>query len=124
VVRLDYEWDAQQRLQYATGLDFNRAVGVAAGGAVRNAEVRWQFSGSPVTLHRVQMDRDLYYRAAELEEGRQPDLRGPAFGTHPANLAVLGEDHFYMLGDNSQASLDSRLWGYPHPIVAEQVDKA
>ncbi|MHC4970192.1 MAG: hypothetical protein ACYTF4_16480 [Planctomycetota bacterium] len=27
-----------------------------------------------------------------------------------------------MLGDNSPASSDSRLWGNPHPFVTEQID--
>ena len=45
-------------------------------------------------------------------------------GTHPSKPAALNGDQFFMLGDNSQASLDSRLWGNPHPLVAEQVDPA
>lgn len=125
VVRLEYEWSPEERIEYATGLEDRRALLAASNGAVEESQVRWHFSGSPVTLHRVRVDRDLYYRAATLEENQQrnePTIRGPAFGTHPDNLAVLGPDQFYMLGDNSQASLDSRLWGSPHPLVAAQVD--
>ena len=29
-----------------------------------------------------------------------------------------------MLGDNSPASSDSRLWGSPHPLMAAQIDKS
>ena len=29
-----------------------------------------------------------------------------------------------MLGDNSPASSDSRLWGSPHPLVKRQIDDA
>ncbi len=125
VVRLDYEWTPQQRIESATGMEDRRAQVAARNGAVEESQVRWHFVGSPVTLHRVSIDRDLYYRAATLEENQQrnePTIRGEAFGTHPDNLAVLGDDQFYMLGDNSQASLDSRLWGSPHPFVAAQVD--
>ena len=50
------------------------------------------------------------------------DARG--FATHPAKPAVLGADHFFMLGDNSARSLDGRLWGSPHPLVVEQIDPA
>ena len=46
----------------------------------------------------------------------------PGFGTHPDKPAVLGPDHYFMLGDNSPASSDSRLWGSPHPYVAVQID--
>ena len=48
----------------------------------------------------------------------------PGFGSHPDKPAVLGPDQFYMLGDNSQASQDSRLWGNPAALVAEQIDKS
>ncbi len=46
------------------------------------------------------------------------------YGTHPDKPAVLGPDHYFMLGDNSPASSDSRLWGSPHPYVVEQIDAA
>ena len=35
---------------------------------------------------------------------------------------MLGPDQFFMLGDNSPASSDSRLWGNAHPYVVEQID--
>jgi signal peptidase I len=125
IVRLDYDWTPRQRVNYATGLDGRRAMLAASNGSVEEVQLRWHFSGSPVTLHRVQVDRDLHYRAATLEEAQQrnePIIRGQAFGTHPEQLAEMGPDQFYMLGDNSQASLDSRLWGSPHPLVATQID--
>jgi hypothetical protein len=28
-----------------------------------------------------------------------------------------------MCGDNSQMSLDSRLWGRPHPLVFQEIDR-
>ena len=46
------------------------------------------------------------------------------FGTHPDKPARLGPDHYFMLGDNSPASSDSRLWGMPHPYVATQIDSS
>jgi hypothetical protein len=27
-----------------------------------------------------------------------------------------------MCGDNSPMSLDSRLWGWPHPMIAQEID--
>jgi signal peptidase I len=35
----------------------------------------------------------------------------PVFGRRRSVQFQLGEDEFFMLGDNSAASLDSRLWG-------------
>jgi signal peptidase I len=125
VVTLKYEWSAQERLEYVTGLAGEDAAHAVSRRRVMGPELRWSFAGSPVTLHRVRVDRDLYYRAASLDNIQQrtePFHNGPAFGTHPDALAVLGPDHYYMLGDNSQASLDSRLWGSPHELVAEQID--
>jgi len=79
------------------------------------------------------VDRDLYYRVDTLttQATRNATPPGydalvrpgsPAFGTHPDKLAILGPDHFFMLGDNSAASSDSRLWGNPHPYVVHQID--
>ena len=83
-----------------------------------------EFSGSPLTLHRVRVDRDLYYRPAILSthESNQPDENGPAiegfaFGTDFNNPAQLHADQFMMCGDNSAASRDSRFWGRPSKLV-------
>ena len=99
------------------------------------------FEGSPLTLERVELDRDLYYRPSTIDgsngrRGHNPVAPGadqdahrelmqnasPAMATSRDKPVVLGPDHFFMLGDNSQESLDSRLWGTAHPLVAHQVD--
>lgn len=67
------------------------------------AEVSLAVSGGPARLHRVGLDKDLYYRPFMPPTGR-------AFGGHPENIAILGEDEYFVLGDNSAASLDSRGW--------------
>ena len=132
VVELKYDWRPEQRLRQATGVmqpqsdDWKTA-------RPKQSTLQWHFEGSPVTLHRVQVDRDLYYRPSRLKgsatNNTTPtgfgDLVQPgsfAYGTHPDKLAQLGPDHFFMCGDNSAASLDSRLWGNPHPLVATQID--
>jgi signal peptidase I len=130
----EYDWRPADRLRYATGSngDVRR---LAAFNNIRPAEVSWEFRGSPATLHRVRLDRDLYYRPDRLTDHAQRNPTNPGFedivetgnyalGTHPDNLAILGPDHFFMLGDNSAASSDSRLWGNPHPLAAVQIDPA
>ncbi|MFW6335574.1 MAG: S26 family signal peptidase [Phycisphaeraceae bacterium] len=78
----------------------------------------------PATLRAVQLDRDLHYRAkAPIGGGSE------ALGGLPRNRAGevkdrepvrLGADEFYVLGDNSPASSDSRYMKGPHPWIAEE----
>jgi signal peptidase I len=82
------------------------------------------FEGSPLSLERVRVDRDLYYRPAILREDpfNQPPqngapISGAAFATDFTAPAQLEADEFVMCGDNSAASRDSRLWGRPSPLV-------
>jgi len=128
-----YEWTPEERISFASNqagdLDELARMNPAA-----PPQIRWHFEGSPVTLHRVRLDRDLFYRYDTIDARtaqRNPVMPGfedlvdhsePAFGTHPDNLAKLGPQHYFMLGDNSTASTDSRLWGAPHPLVVEQLD--
>jgi hypothetical protein len=96
VVTLKYEWTAQERLEFVTGMEGEDAADAAMRRQVMEPELRWSFAGSPVTLHRVRVDRDLYYRAAMLNNIQQhgePYHNGPAFGTHPASISRLGPEH-------------------------------
>jgi len=84
------------------------------------------FKGSALTLHRLRVDRDLYYRPAVLSthETNQhaangPAIDGAAFGTDFLKPAVIEADQFMMCGDNSACSRDSRLWGRPSRLVTE-----
>lgn len=135
VVSLEYDWTPEQRLRYATGVPDQQSSAWLTREPNQPA-LKWHFEGSPVTLHRVQLDRDLYYRPDHLKNNAGANTtpisqnaelvrpNTPAFGTHPDKLAELGPDHFFMCGDNSAASLDSRLWGNPAPLVATQIDPA
>jgi len=127
-VELDYDWTPEERLRFVTGeVGSDVPMGDLVGRAVFPPQIVWKFEGSPVTLHRVRVDRDLHYRHDALRSRQKngPRITGPhAFGTHPDILAELGPDQFMMLGDNSPASQDSRLWGRPHPLVKEQIDDA
>jgi signal peptidase I len=117
-----YDWSANERLQHAF---IGRTVANYNPDAAQppHAKIEWAFEGSPVSLRRVRLDRDLYYRPVNLQAGiRVPDdfeptSRGMGFGVDPEHPAVLGEDHFMMCGDNSGDSQDARLWGAPHALA-------
>ena len=131
VAYLEYEWAPVERLQFSRdeeSEDFDRLV-------MRSGlppAIHWQFEGSPATLSRVRLDRDLHYRPGAYGRGRNHPVaeqhehlvvdNSHGYGTHPDKPAILGPDHFYMCGDNSAESLDSRLWGAPHPLIREQID--
>ena len=124
---LEYDWRPRLRMENAYQLAYQEVLDLLPRAAPNPARLMWHFRGSPVTLHRVRVDRDLYYQPARLNDRsqkNQPALTGWAFGTHPNNPAILESDQFLMLGDNSPFSSDSRLWGSPAPIVAAQIDDA
>jgi signal peptidase I len=126
VCEAEYEWSPSERIAFATGESLERILEDEAGaGGVHHAlsdpsrytpvQVRWSFRGAGVKLHRVGLDRDLYYRAA-VDHLNQ---RGRA--THPSNPVVLDEDEFFCLGDNSPSSQDGRFLGPPTPWVAREM---
>ncbi|MHC4415093.1 MAG: S26 family signal peptidase [Planctomycetota bacterium] len=135
VAHYEYDWSPRERLWYATGKTGEENLGALTRLPIDGPLISWHSSGSPVTLHRVRIDRDLYYLAPDIKgyshkNPVQPEFAellrvgSPGFGTHPDKPAVTGSDQFFMLGDNSPASSDSRLWGSPHPVVARQIDRS
>ena len=125
VASATYDWSPSQRLEHATAIPadeiqsmnaYDARLAEARSYSQRAPRVAWSFSGSPLTLTRVELDRDVYYEAVTFSNSK------PGFGTHPATLATLGPDQFMMLGDNSASSKDGRLWDTIDPWVADQID--
>jgi signal peptidase I len=83
----------------------------------RGPKVRIDFQPGSFTLHRVALDRDLFYQPHQ----RQPAIDPPA-GSHPAFTKNLNPDQFFCCGDNSPESYDCRLWDRVDPWVAAQID--
>lgn len=134
------DWTIAERFRFATGKPLEGELARQRTGFDSNVlnnpalyarsapEVRWDFEWKPtstattasseprVRLHRVGVDRDLYYR---------PDSHSRYIAELPAGLATspfapvaLKPDQFFCCGDNSPQSLDGRLWGAPNPWVA------
>lgn len=125
VIRAEYDWSADDRLQFATGRDpedyraANRGIpglGDPNTYAPVKPKIRWEFEGSALSMHRVGLDRDLYYEPAR--SGPRPGL-----ATHPNQVATLSPEHYYVLGDNSPSSKDSRLWTGVDAPVRMQIDE-
>lgn len=86
------------------------------------AELRWRFEGSPVAIRHLRLDRDLYYQPLVHSDHNQystngPTIAGVAFACDISRPAQIGPEEHLMLGDNSAASRDGRLWGRPHPLL-------
>ena len=85
-------------------------------------KLSWGFrSDAPFQLCRVQVDRDLYYRPVLHDRINQVPVNGdtmfgPGFATDYEHPVRLSDRDFVMLGDNSAASRDARLWGRPHAL--------
>ena len=129
VLAAPYDWGPWERLAHTSGVAENdlRALAAQPG---RNlfeqrdlalpARVEIDAHGAPATIHRLGLDRDIHYTAATYLEGLRAG--DPAMGTHPDHTASLRDDQFFVLGDNSSASKDSRLWDRVDPWVGATID--
>ncbi|NOG54639.1 MAG: signal peptidase I [Planctomycetes bacterium] len=140
VAKAEYDWSANMRLDLATGLAGSEAAALVQRQTERSAQlhnpysygpakpsqphIEWEFAGGPLTLHRIELDRDLFYRPDEMPRPSLTDTVYPALATHPIHLPTLNGDQFFACGDNSPNSLDGRLWGDPVPWIDFLFDDA
>lgn len=84
----------------------------------------WFEVSGPVKLHRIAIDRDLFYQPVMV--GVQPGgLFEKAAGggcPSPKTRKLLGPDQYFVCGDNSPMSSDARDWNTVDPWVAALVD--
>lgn len=125
----EYDWGPGERILRATGqpiehyaqLQLRDGPNVLADPRIYTPpQVRWAFSGAPLKMHRVGLDRDIHYQPDSFKHHSR--LRGPARATSPAAPVHLGPHQFFACGDNSPASLDMRLLDSVKPWVAQQFD--
>jgi signal peptidase I len=113
---VEYDWNPSQRIFAATGMTLSDFASADLANPVhyRKPEVRIDLSAARV--RRVTLDRDLHYQPGDGGSGN--DLRA----CKPTTSIALGSDQFFVCGDNSSASSDSRAWTSVDPWVASQLD--
>lgn len=81
---------------------------------LKTPDIAIEVSGAPVSIHRVELDRDLFYTTAPADTGyratllKERDERGVL--QLRGSPKVLKKDEFFCMGDNSPDSHDSRGW--------------
>lgn len=125
-----YDLSPARRIEQATGLAYPDAIdrpgygnGVTtAGGLADNTmylapQLAIDLDGGPAKVHGISVQRDLHY---------QLNADKPTNGGHPDYFPTLSDTRFFVCGDNSPNSADSRLWtlgnGSPDPWVAAEID--
>jgi len=100
--RLIFQYGSKE-LTYDLGRDIEDAVGM-----IEDTEPRAEIFGSgTLALSHVAIFRDIHYTAAKFANSSE---YGRATKDNPF---VLGEDEFFVLGDNSPNSEDGRWWNRP-----------
>jgi len=107
-----YEWTPAQRATAATGKSWATLEAEDAGagnlGVFHQTQiygkpsVRWDFEGGAFELSHVRVQRDISYHISQQSRTR---------GAHPENFPTMDADQYFMCGDNSSNSADSRIWG-------------
>lgn len=106
---MDQTYDESVAFDRAGGNEITRPGVNSAGAFARQNEyrapsLRWDFDGGPLTVHRVQVQRDIFYQPRPYAQ------QTPTRGAHYDNFPTLNDDQFFMLGDNSPNSEDGRYW--------------
>lgn len=127
--RAEYDWGPQRRIELAIGepmADILAQNLISRGARYRAPKLAVEFSGGPLTLHRLRLDRDLHYQPGVYRyngRGQRHSLADkPWAATHPRSTLSLSPTQFFTCGDNSPASSDARQWDTPDPWVAATID--
>jgi signal peptidase I len=80
---------------------------------LRTPRIAIEMTGGPATLHRVELDRDLYYASGNgmgpARGGMNRDVQGRVI-TSDIRPMQLHDNEFFCIGDNNPLSDDGRFW--------------
>lgn len=115
VARAEYDWDPWERLSnvFHRDVDENTSLNLADPRFYEPTQVEWTFEGAPLAAHRVGLDRDVWYQPVPGRDQR---------ATSPDSIVTLDDGQYFVLGDNSAASGDSRRWDSIDPWIARAYD--
>ncbi|MFA9476930.1 S26 family signal peptidase [Phycisphaerales bacterium AB-hyl4] len=80
-------------------------------------------AGSPVTLHQVELDRDLYYSTLSGADQRRARGAMVRLGDRVAGWRrplIIRDNEYFPVGDNGPQSDDGRFWQHVDETIAEQ----
>ena len=78
-------------------------------------------SGSPVKLHQLEVDRDLYYSGMNHNGTPARGAWSKSEGGYRADPVELAADQFFCCGDNSPLSHDGRYWHNIDPWIQSRL---
>lgn len=91
---------------------------------LRTPRIQIELAGGPATLHRVELDRDLYYASGNpmgpARGGMNRDAQGRVITTDLKPMQ-LHDNEFFCIGDNNPLSDDGRFWD-PDPTRSGNSD--
>ncbi len=114
-------WIDDQRVIVAN-FDIDIATATGRAPAPQYPEISIEVDGPSVTLHGVEVDRDIYYSSVQYgnptNHGQGVFVRNRASESPPVNLE---SDQFFCMGDNSPLSHDSRFWQSVNPWIEKRM---
>ncbi|MCH7654648.1 MAG: hypothetical protein IIC95_01515 [Chloroflexi bacterium] len=126
IATYEYDWSPSERILFTTGRTLGDILedtellprqNVLADRTLYQhgkPAISWTFSGGTFTLHRVALDRDLFYRPSLTKSGS-----AAGWSTHPDTTRTFSSTQYMACGDNSANSSDGRMWEDVDEWVAE-----
>ena len=113
--------DGRRKLEWSFDFDdFGRVTNRPPLDPQQYPQIAIEVDGSPVILHRVQVDRDVGYTAYQ-GSMQEKTHRGTTIkysdGRHDSQPIDILEDQYFCLGDNSPMSSDGRFWEQVDPWI-------